>query len=215
MILVKIIQTVTREFWNLSAFAGLYIAIISGAIGGALAFVGGDYLLRWLHKPSLLLEFRDNKDCKSPTPMNKDDVETEGYYIRIKVTNENRHIAKDCRAYLINFERKDENNGFVRTEYCDSIPLGWSCRDKKDRFRGIDIPRGINQYVDVIATVKDSSVYIPQIMVPPYRYSKLFEKKGIFQFTIQVTADDANPKTIKLILNWKGDWDNFDVYPGD
>jgi hypothetical protein len=54
--------------------------------------------------------------------------ENDAYYIRFRVNNIRRSIAKQCRAYLVRFEKWDENQQkFINTIYCDSIQLNWSC----------------------------------------------------------------------------------------
>jgi len=192
----------------------LLVALFAGLFSGFFAAIFAEPIKQRFFRPNLVLEFGDSEDYKSKTPIRKNKGETEGYYVRVKVRNASTYIAKDCRAYLINVERKDENNRFVRTLYCDSIPLGWSCRnedDKKERYGGIDIPCGINQYVDVIATEKGFAGFTPQIMVVPYRYSKLFMETGTFRFTIQVSAAGTDPTTIKLTFTWKNVWNDFQV----
>jgi len=208
--LSKILEIFLRLLPNILSYATLVI----GIVGGALAIVLADYLRRSLFKPKLALEYENNEDYKPKTPFKNDQDETEGYDIRVRITNRSRFVARDCRVYLINVEKKDQKGEFVRTVYCDSIPLAWSCQEKHKRYSGYDIHHGVNQYVDIIVTKKDSNEFCPQIMVLPYRYSDLFKKKGVFRFTIQAAAAGADPVTIKLIFDWKGVWDDFMVNKG-
>jgi hypothetical protein len=45
----------------------------------------------------------------------------------------------------------------------------------------------------------------------PQGYRDLFQQTGEFVLTIHVTADNAGTAIKRLILNWKGDWQNFTV----
>jgi hypothetical protein len=189
--------------------------VISYLLGFATA-VFAEPIRKWLFKPDLILEFAEGHACITKTyeAVSGEKV-ADVHTIRVKVTNQRRIVARDCRGYLINVEKQDEKGVFVPTIYCDSLPLAWSCQRKEDRYRGIDIPKGVNQYLDVIVTKSTSNEFEPQVMVKLFRYSDLFKEKGTYRFTIQATVADANPRTIKLILKWKSHWDDFDVYTGD
>jgi hypothetical protein len=166
-----------------------------------------------LFKPKLALKFDEREGCISKT-CEFDPSGTkvgEARYIRVKVTNESRLIAREARAYLTNIEKRKENGNFGATEYCDSIPLAWSCQGKTDRFKQIGLPKDVNQFVDVIVTREKSAAFDPQVFAKPYRYVSLFNEKGIFRFTIQVSAAGPDPATIKLVLDWRGVWDDFAI----
>jgi hypothetical protein len=161
-------------------------------------------------KPTLALDYQDTEDCKSKTPIDS----TEGCYVRVKVTNRARlrSTAKDCRAYLTNMEKENQRGEFVKTVYCDTIQLAWSCQKCGEEYRAIDIPKGINQYVDVISTQKSSQEFKPKIMVVPNRYQGLMKETGVFRFTIQVSAEGSDSVAIQLVFKWEGVWDNFEVH---
>jgi len=191
----------------------LLVGLLAGLFSGFFAAIFADPVKKWFFKPNLILEFDKGYAfiTKTYAAINGKKV-ADVHTIRVRVTNASRIVARDCRGYLINIEKQNEKGVFVPTIYCDSLPLSWSCRVGTDSFTGIDIHKGINQYLDVIGTESTSNEFKPKVMVMLFRYSDLFKETGIFRFTIQVTAVDANPSTIKLILNWKGNWDDFAVY---
>jgi len=83
---------------NLSSFfAGFVIAIFAEPVR------------RFFFKPELKLEFKQNPACISKTHEASGGKKVaDAHYIKVKVTNTRKVIAKDCRAYLINIEKYDE-----------------------------------------------------------------------------------------------------------
>jgi hypothetical protein len=171
----------------LSKFVSFLPNFMSFIAGFAIA-IFAEPARRFFFKPKLKLEFQENPYCLSSTyETHKGQKLTNAIYIRVKVTNTSKVIAKRCRAYLINIEKCDVNGNFIPTVYCDSIQLAWSCQGQRNRWRGIDICKGVNQYLDV------------------------FKETGKFLFTIQASADGADPKIIKLEFDWRGVWNDFSI----
>lgn len=196
---------------------GEFCKLFLSVVAGFLIAVFAEPLRQKLFKPDLDVEFVDSRDYVTLTPESRNNPHIKAYYIRVKVTNRKRILARDCRTYLINIEKKDEKGKFLPTVYCDSIPLAWSLQYEGEQYRGLDIAKGVEQFVDIIKTIKarnDANSFYPQIMVTPFRYENLFRETGTFRFTIQVSAANTDPKNIKLIFDWKGVWDDFKVEKG-
>ena len=195
----------------LCTFASFLPQLISFTAGFAIA-IFAEPVRRFFFKPKLKSEFQQSPYCISKTyDVVNGKVVADMHYIRVKVTNTSKIIARDCRAYLINIEKKSEKGKFASTCYCDSIQLAWSCQKEEDSYRGIDISKGVNQYLDVIATKSTSKEFKPLTIVTTNRDRDLFKETGEFLLTIQVSAHGADPKTIKLEFDWNGIWDNFAV----
>ncbi len=204
-------------------------------LAGFFTAIFAEPIRKAFFKPNLKLDFINNGDYVASTPeritYNNKSTEIKAYYIRIKATNTRRIAAKDCKAYLAKIEKRDKDGYFKPTIYCDSIPLAWSCQNDGEQYSGIDINKGVNQYADVITTrhlvspaevmypglksghPEPDNIY-PQIKLLPLRYEKIFKEQGMFRYTIQITSANADPKTISLILDWKGVWDQFEVRAG-
>jgi hypothetical protein len=192
-----------------------------GIVGTLLTFFLGfitavlaEPIRRWIFKPKLKLMFEPTDSFISKTM--EANIQTgqktaDVHYIRIRVTNISRKTARDCRAYLVDLKTLNEKGQLCKTNYCDSIPVAWSCQGRKDRFQLIDIPPGVNQYIDVVVTRNTSDAFDLQLMAKPFRYVDLFRRKGKHIFTIQVCAQWAKPKRIMLELDWKGDWNDYVV----
>lgn len=163
-----------------------------------------------LFRPVLRLSYSGADDCVARTPTADG---SEAIYIRVKVTNEKPRLARACRAYLVSVETKSVASGFVSTLYADSIQLAWSCQVPGSQHSPLDIPNGVSQYIDVIATTKRTNTFAPQISFVPFRYNQLFSTKSeTYRLTIQVSGDGVEPKVLKLIFVWKGQWDTAEAY---
>lgn len=183
---------------------------MGGVIGGIIALFTPS-LRRYMLGPKLEIMFDPEKEgfvVKTPFKINEE--VTDAYYIRVMARNVKQILAKECRTFLINIEKQNENGIFEPTLYCDSIQLQWSARSSK--FDHIDLPNGISQFIDVLQARKNYHCFKPLIEFTPFRYQELFQQHGIFRFTIQIAGNDIVPKFIKIVFHWKGKWDDFEVY---
>jgi len=192
------------------------LKMLVAAIFGGLATLWLPFVRRFFWGPELSLSFGNEiGGCveKTPIELNMQDgskQKTEGYYIRILVRNIKPNLGKDCRVFLVGIEKKDNSGEFIHTIYRDSIQLQWSCRSGQG-FSSIDLPTEINQFVDVISTIKGVNHIVPKIEMVPFRYNDLFFEHGTFRYSIQVSGQEIEPRFIRIILDWNGQWDSFNV----
>ncbi|MFX0202190.1 MAG: hypothetical protein ACFFCW_39260 [Candidatus Hodarchaeota archaeon] len=194
------------------SFFTVLLHLLTFALGFFTA-IFAEPIRRRLFRPELKLNFFEKPDCISPTPEVIAGKEHQAFYIRVEVTTTTRRMARGCRAYLVNIEKKnEETREFEPTVYCDSIQLAWACkRTDEERYQGIDISNGVRQFLDLFSTRDDIPIFIPKTLVWPYRYNDLLRQEGVLRFTVQVSAEEADPKFIKLDLDWKGHWKDFKV----
>lgn len=214
------------------------LQVLVGGIIGFIAAVFAEPVRQHFWRPKLTVAFNDGEEYQSSTPDKREYVGDSGtkfsvthkaIYLRMKVENKKQTIAKNCRAYLVNVEKRNEeteNNIFEKTVYSDCIPLAWSCRQSPDlkgsEFKPIDIPNGVSQFVDLLYTLEVNDIdfvpkeisthYNPTLAVMPYRYEKLFQEQGTFRFTIQISGDNTSPVLHRIIFEWHGEWDKFRAY---
>ena len=81
-------------------------------IAGFLSAIFADPLRRWIYKPKLGLEFDENSPdyiYQTPSSVVRTYGGAEGFheacYVRFKVTNIKRTIARSCRAYLVSVHK--------------------------------------------------------------------------------------------------------------
>jgi len=201
----------THTVINSASRSMTWMTIFAGCIGGIIVFVFGKLwnLVSWkLTRPKLKVEFdKKIKGCISYTTANgRPEV-----YFRMKVTSYGRFAtaAHGCRAYLTNTEKRNEKGEVESTAYCDSIRLAWSCQGPQptERFRPMDIPREVNQYIDVVSLPKDVNLFDLHLEVMPNRYIKMFRQTGTFLFTVHVHAENASPVKCKLTFTLRHPWD--------
>lgn len=199
-------------------------AIIGGAIGFASA-IFAEPLRRWIYSPKLVLTFEDSTDYKTRTPEQatfRDPQRSavpihsthEAEYVRIKVINASRPLAKDCRAYLVGIEKKQADGNFGTTLYCDSIPLAWSCREDH-AYEPIDLPNGVAQFIDLISVRDISPEFKLEIKPLPLRYAGFLRDSGTFRFTVQVSGENVKPAFIRVEFTWGRVWNEYVAKPSD
>jgi hypothetical protein len=170
-----------------------------------------------IRRPTLRASFDVRDDgCKAHTVIGED-KSGEGFYIRAKVVNTKRLMAKSCRAFLVNVEQRNARGEFesLKPKYDDSLTLTWSSQPGTLGQEPIDIPPGVTLYVDIVSTDKRVEGYRLHALLVPFRYVALLDNKPkVLQLTILVTGDDVNKDTVKVIFDWRGQWDTFDVASG-
>jgi len=202
----------------------LWPALVGGVIGFVSA-IFAEPLRRWLYRPKLELTFGDGSEYKARTPEQAAPIDPErsaariydtheAEYVRIKVVNTSSSVAKDCRAYLVNVQKKNVNGEFASTIYCDSIPLAWSCQE--DRAHGpIDLPKDVAQFIDLVSVRDCSPEFRIEIEPMPLRYAGFVRDKGTFRFTVQVSGENVKPKFISVDFTWTGIWDKYECRIGE
>jgi hypothetical protein len=139
-------------------------------------------------------------------------IKVDACYLRLRVKNKRKKIAKQCRPFLIDVEVWDTTKAkYTKTAFSDSIQAGWACApSREEAFKPKDIPNGIDQFIDLISTSQaNPTSFNIEINPMPYRYEPLFTGKKKFRFTVQVTGDNVPPVASKVVLNWKGNWNDF------
>ena len=168
-------------------------------LSGFLTAIFAEPLRRWIYAPRLKLTFGTSNHFLTRTPEN----EHEAIYVRIKVENYRSTLAKGCRAYLVNIERKVKSGDFEQTEYCDSMQLGWAYQ-KDRRFDAFDLPRKVPHFVDIMSTRQTAPGFKLETKVIPLLYKQMLVTPGIYRFTVVVSGDGVKPAHINPIVSWNG-----------
>ncbi|MGE0453388.1 MAG: hypothetical protein AB7O37_00575 [Vicinamibacteria bacterium] len=184
-------------------------AIVS-YLGGLATALLLEPLRAWLFAPRLALTFEQSSYFLTRTPEVAGDTQYEALYLRVKVLNTRWVLAKSCRAYLVNIERRAESGGFQATEYCESFQLGWASQGDA-AFGALNLPKGVPHFVDVLSTRSVSPTIKPQVVAVPMRYAALFAAPGEYRFTITVSGDGVRPSSMRLAVVWNGEWDKLAV----
>ena len=180
----------------------------------ALSFLGGFFtallaepLRRWIWTPRLKLTFGTSQHFVTRTPEVSPDGQYESMFVRIKVVNSRASLAKSCRAYLVNIERKGTTGQFEPTEYCESLQIAWSSQSDQS-FCAFDLPRRVPHFVDVMSTRPTASGFALATKVTPFRYERMLKTPGTYRFTVVVSGDGVKPATIRPTVFWNGVWNH-------
>ncbi len=197
-----------------------YLLLLAGWLLGLLTKEFSDRISGWIRGPRVQIGFGNTEDCVMLTPEEYDvpkgssAVGTQKgkrvvFFARIKVTNSKPRIARNCQAWLVDVETADEQAGFKPTIFKDSIPLIWSYNAESET---IDIPQGINRYVDLVRIQDDVDGFQPQLRshsgaaITIHRYEHLFNANGTLRFTVLVSAQEIKPEIIKIVVTRTTTW---------
>jgi hypothetical protein len=187
------------------AFIGAFAAVLVLVLQG---------VAHWWRRPVLHLDFRGGDPAYTTSTVEGPHgqhhiVKNHARYLRLRVTNNGWGVATGCRAYLVKVEKWDDTQIPRATIYCDSLRLNWSAQTETDKAMPLAIPRGINQFVDLLSTRETSTDFRMEMPFGLRRYYALFREHGTFRFTVLVAGDGVTPKTATLLFTWSGVWDQF------
>jgi hypothetical protein len=131
------------------------------------------------------------------------------FYARERVTNEKPRIAQKCQAWLVRVEEMNKDGEFKETAFKDSGPMIWAYHSE---IEAVDIPQGINRYVDIVRIQQHVPGLEPRLR--PHsgevrrvvRHDPIFNKSGTFRFTILVSAQDVRLKESNVIITRDETW---------
>jgi hypothetical protein len=195
---------------------------ISALVGGVIGFLSSilsEPIRNRLFGPKLLVDF--NPTQQGCVTMTKEGSPVHGYknasYIRVLITNKGRGIAKQCRAYLINFEVwNPSRKRFEKTIYCEAIQLAWSASPERP-YDPVDIPNDVHKFVDLASVRENSSTVIVHLITMLNRYVEMLtQEKGRFRYTVLVAGENCKSQSAQVVIEWNGNYGEFrEKYAGN
>jgi hypothetical protein len=184
----------------------LYLSLIVSLISGLFSGFFGRRLEEWWFKPRLIVDFisKDGGFC-TKGKWREGDKEIIEIHIRARVRNLGNSVAKQCRPYLIKLEEVHPSGRTTPTTFFDSLVLRWPGRDYDPR----DIPRGTDQFFDVVAVLKNESGWRFTFRERFTSHAELPNYRGTYRFTVLVTGDGVKPSGRKIDVTYHGDWHNL------
>lgn len=165
------------------------VGVVIGAVLGFFANVLTEWVKRTWFSGRARPFFGTEYDVDFVARMQRSD----SIWVRVLVRNDKKKaVARGCRAYLSDIRWRINDGEEVSMPIGDTLPLIWS---NTDRSIVIDIPYGINQFVDILAIFGDS----PTIVIPQTNPTKFqipwFDHQEI-RFTVTVTTENRAPVDI-------------------
>jgi hypothetical protein len=184
-------------------------------IGTAVGFILGvastlvtERIKLWLNRPEVVIGFARDEHCLRFSHAHVQDgikvFETESKYLRLRVSNQRRFPAKNCRALLTDLRcyGDDDKSDLL---LADTLPLRWAYLG----FAPIDLPGGTHFYADVISTLQDQKHFTVELEKQPLVLQHVTERSAKYSFDISVVGDNFDPVNARVYLDWKRDW-NFE-----
>jgi len=107
--------------------------ITIGLIGAGAAIAGGlisgayQHARDWFNRPKLRIESKETAANKVDVQYKQSDgTVVSEIYIRARVRNAGRHIARGCVVFLAKLEKVHPSGGTTSTVFFDSRPLAWA-----------------------------------------------------------------------------------------
>jgi hypothetical protein len=164
--------------------------------------VGFDWFHQWMTSPNLKLDYLDSPANK-PTAVYKEKEQTiEEIFIRVRLRNTGRRVARDCRVFLISVSEVIEGN-VHKASFHDSMELAWPGYPRD--FAPRPIPKGIDAYVDVVSVRKNESGWRFHIK-RSFSSQPFKDYKGNYRLKILATADNAEPVELEIDVYYNQDW---------
>jgi len=129
-------------------------------------------------------------------------------YVHVRVRCVGRKSIANCAGWITSLERLDR--GRTVAKLTGSRPLIWAPREQG--ITHTNIQPGIPQDLDIFRTVENVNVLELLSVGHPQRWVTFFSVPGTYGLRIMVSGEGST-KSIRLIVTWRGNWNNFDVVP--
>ena len=125
-------------------------------------------------------------------------------YIRVRVRNDGRRIARSCRVFLTALHEvcADPDPTADESVILDSKVLSW----EGWKFSSIDVPAGVDFYVDLMRVFKSHSGWDFGVETLFVGQERLEDYRGTYRFSLMISGDNAEPARCELNVEYNGDW---------
>lgn len=154
-------------------------------IVGFVASLAAEGVQRRIHGPKLALDYGSGDAYRAPSGLSEAGQKVGDIYIRLRVRNLKPRVAKACRAYLTRIEKKRPDDNYEDTLFKESVQLAWSAQGPDARFDPLDIPMGIDQFIDIVRTDRLLEPQMqPMLAASLSRYAHLWSYRGSYRMTV-------------------------------
>lgn len=193
---------------------GFVWGILGGVIGGAITAVVVEIVIRKLFGPKLAVDFHVDRPLESYFTHTTTVEGQPCCYVKIKVVNAGKRSAKNCRGFLVAFEEWNPTTSkYEAVAGNDTLQLIWTQSPKEEERLGFDMSPGVGRFLDVVTTAEGQPNFWFCTSRNPTKFHPYLSRPGKYRLVIQVSAEEAEPKLIPLLLDWDGNWNNPKVMP--
>jgi hypothetical protein len=180
------------------------------AIGGGLVagLLSGAYqhLREYASRPILKIDFADDDSHKvESSEQSSEGTEAYYVYIRVRVRNAGRQVARGCRVFLVYIEEVHPSGQTTRTVFHESRQLAWA----GFKFVPTDLPAGLDFYSDILRVSKDVSGWVISVEQLFANERSLKSYEGTYRFHLAATCDNAELAWCVVDVSYAGNWRNL------
>lgn len=175
--------------------------IILGIVAGTLTYIASRAAEKVLLAPRLRITYRNEPGFAQMDRHVKAEGGFDDYnHLRLMVANDFIHAATGCRVYLTGLEILHHGN-WMSPQYNEAIRLRWSYEEVGQHHRGIDIPKGVGFFFEVVtisnpwAEPRDVAI---RWAIDPHRHKELPSYGILWRMTLVATAENAEPYECKI-----------------
>lgn len=174
----------------------LWLSAIGTTLLAMMTFIVS-ILLPWWRQPRFTIEF-DNKE-----PYCRKLDAPQSYWLRLKVTNSGKSVARTCSGRLVKFIG---NSGEV--EGHDLVQLHWinTLWSPQELFRTIDLNQGEHDFLDILVTRPEHQGKALLFMSVDNLFGDKPEEvpQGTCRIQVTVYGDNVKPCAKEYSITWEG-----------
>lgn len=205
----------SKEIWP--AWVWLALTVVVFVLVIVFGITRRAYFLETEREPKLEILFKAEDPWVKYTPANipsKTNTNMtllgESVFVRFQVKNpKNNTIVKGCRAYLRNIEFFADGE-FVSTSFSDTQSIRWASRSDGG-LGNLDIPYCGSFFVDLFSVDDHHHTVFIKWETNLLVNKNIFDKVGVYRFSVFVTSEDGVQTNSKLIFRWGMLFDDIEV----
>jgi hypothetical protein len=155
----------------------------------------------------LIIDFQGTAANKESVEYKEGDKVVSEIYVRARVRNDGQQVARGCRVFLSSLAEV-QASGTMPTVLHDAKPLAWAGYD----FSALDVPPGVDFYVDVIRISKQYSGWLFPVPRLFASQQELKNYRGTYRFHLLLTAYNATPAACVIDVVYDGDWHSLRAF---
>jgi hypothetical protein len=175
----------------------LIATALSGALGGGVIVLVGQWLGQFITKPRISIETGTQTPFVVDTDSHVGSQILKTRFVRVQVVNSGLRTARSCRAYILQLSRTSPGGSKSTILDDDPVPLNWSSKGDGD-WTVLDISRKFSRLLDLLCAATGAS---PELQLSsqqiPVRITPMFGD-GVYKATIVVTGDNFDPVKVTL-----------------
>jgi len=175
-------------------------------------------IIRWLKSPKLKVTINTIDDSTMNLTKYGREISDNPWYLRLRVTNEGKSKASNCKIIVSSCHKKNINGEYVKIKdflamkllwthtaknYSESIEPGVWCNCEFGKIHSIGILNKVYDGFDLSLIDEKKPGFVLETEVKPYSGSSFFAE-GEYRFSVLAVSDETKSKEFNIDLKLKG-----------